>query len=287
MVGGTATARLEAPFDGPALVTVLTDRVAQVHGVEVLDGHATLSLAVEDWTAGAYVAATVFRPAPAGAEQGPGRAVGLAWLAVDHPERRLSVAFDAPATAASGGPTLVPFQVTNGAAVATGARLTVAAVDEGILQLTGFHPPDPIPAVFGKRRMEVELRDLYGRLIDARQGRPGTVRAGGDDVGGLLGGIQPPRRTVVLHHGLMHTDPEGRGEVVLDIPEGFSGRLRLMAVAHNRQAVGHGSRALIVRDPLVADLYLPRFLAPATRPGSPSSSRTSTRRPASTSPPCP
>ena len=262
VVGDTATARLAAPFDGPALVTVLTDRVAQVHGVEVRDGHAILSLPVEDWTAGAYVTATVFRPAPAGAEQGPGRAVGLAWLAVGHPERRLSVAFDAPATAASGGPTLVSFQVTNAAGVPTPARLTVAAVDEGILQLTGFSPPDPIPAVFGKRRMEVELRDLYGRLIDARQGRPGTVRSGGDDAGDLLGGIQPPRRTVVLHHDLMRTDPEGRGEVVLDIPEGFSGRLRLMAVAHTKEAVGHGSRALIVRDPLVADLYLPRFLAP-------------------------
>ena len=262
LAGDTATVRLQAPFDGPALVTVLTDRVAQQHGVEVRDGHATLSLPVEDWTAGAYVTATVFRPAPAGAERGPGRAVGLAWLAVDQPERRLSVTFDAPATAASGGPVRVPFQVVNGAGAPTEARLTVAAVDEGILQLTRFSPPDPIPAVFGKRRMEVDLRDLYGRLIDARQGHPGTVRTGGDDAGDLLGGLQPPRRIVALHHGLMRTDPEGRGEVVLDLPEGFSGRLRLMAVAHTSEAVGHGSRELIVRDPLVADLYLPRFLAP-------------------------
>ena len=262
VAGETATVRLEAPFDGPALVTVLTDRVAQVHGAEVLGGHATLSLPVEDWTAGAYVTATVFRPAPAGAERGPGRAVGLAWLTVDQPARRLSIAFDAPGTAASGGPMPVAFQVTNGAGVPTQARLTVAAVDEGILQLTRFNPPDPIAAVFGKRRMGVELRDLYGRLIDARQGHPGTVRSGGGDSSGLLGGIQPPRRTVVLHHDLMRTDAEGRGEVVLDIPEGFSGRLRLMAVAHTREAVGHGSRRLIVRDPLVADLYLPRFLAP-------------------------
>ena len=262
VAGETATVRLEASFDGPALVTVLTDRVAQEHGVELLDGHATLSLPVEHWTAGAYVTATVFRPAPAGAEQGPGRAVGLAWLAVDQPQRRLSVAFDAPATAASGGPMLVPFQVKNGAGAPTQARLTVAAVDEGILQLTRFNPPDPIAVVFGKRRMAVGLRDLYGRLIDARQGHPGTVRSGGDDAGDLLGGIQPPRRTVVLYHGLMRTDTEGRGEVVLDIPEGFSGRLRLMAVAHTKEAVGHGSQKLIVRDPLLADLYLPRFLAP-------------------------
>ena len=241
---------------------MLTDRVEQVHGVEVVDGNATLTLPVKDWTAGAYVATTVFRPAPVEAEHGPGRAVGLAWLAVSQPERRLSVAFEAPGTVASGEPVPVAFQVTNGAGVPTPARLTVAAVDEGILRMTGFSSPDPAAMVFGKRRLGVDLRDLYGRLIDARQGRPGTVRSGGDDAGGLLGGIRIPRMTVVLFHGLMRTDAEGRGEVVLDIPEGFSGRLRLMAVAHTKEAVGHGRHELVVRDPLMADLYLPRFLAP-------------------------
>ena len=261
-VGETAAMRLEAPFDGIALVTVLTDRVEQTHTVEVVDGTAALTLPVEDWTAGAYVTATVFRPAPVEAEHGPARAVGLAWLAVDHPERRLSVAFEAPGTAASGGPVRVAFQVTDGAGVPAPARLTVAAVDEGILRMTGFTTPDPAARVFGKRRLGVDLRDLYGRLIDARQGRPGTVRSGGDDAGGLLGGLRVPRKTVALFHGPMRTDAEGRGEVVLDIPEGFTGRLRLTAVAHTKEAVGNGRHELVVRDPLLADLYLPRFLAP-------------------------
>lgn len=262
LAGDAATVRLEAPFDGAAMVTVLTDRVAQAHEVEVVDGKATLSLPVEDWTAGAYVAATVFRPAPVEAGEGPGRAVGLAWLAVEQPGRRLSVALDAPEVSVSGGPAPVAFRVTDGAGVPTEARLTLAAVDEGILQMTGFETPDPTGAVFGKRRMGVDLRDLYGRLIDSRRGRPGVVRSGGDDAGGLLGGVQPPRKTVALYHGLMRTDAEGRGEVVLDVPEGFHGRLRLMAVAHTKEAVGHGRGDLVVRDPLVADFYGPRFLAP-------------------------
>ena len=262
LAGDTATVRLEAPFDGAALVTVLTDRVAQAHEVEVVDGIAALSLPVEDWTAGAYVTATVFRSAPVGAEEGPGRAIGLAWLAVEQPERRLSVTIEAPEVSASGEPVPVAFRVTDGAGVPTEARLTLAAVDEGILQMTGFEPPNPTGAVFGKRRMGVDLRDLYGRLIDARRGRPGTVRSGGGDAGGLLGGVQPPRKTVALYHGLMRTDAEGRGEVVLDVPDGFHGRLRLMAVAHTREAVGHGRSDLVVRDPLVVDFYGPRFLAP-------------------------
>jgi hypothetical protein len=35
-----------------------------------------------------------------------------------------------------------------------------------------------------------------------------------------------------------------------------------MAVAYSRHAVGHGEQKLIVRDPVIADLSLPRFLAP-------------------------
>ena len=260
--GDTATVRLEAPFDGTALVTVLTDRVAQAHSARIVDGRATVPLQVKRWTAGAYVAATAFRPAPAGAEQGPGRAVGVAWLAVREPARNLSVAFDAPETAASGRPLRVPFRVTNEAGAPVQARLTVAAVDEGILQMTGFKSPDPAAVVFGKRDLDVKLLDLYGRLIDARRGRGAVYRSGGDDGGRLFGGIQPPQTTVALYQGLMRTDAQGRGEVVLDVPQGFSGRLRLMAVAHTREALGHGQDQVVLRDPLTVDLYLPRFLAP-------------------------
>jgi uncharacterized protein YfaS (alpha-2-macroglobulin family) len=42
----------------------------------------------------------------------------------------------------------------------------------------------------------------------------------------------------------------------------FNGQLRIMAVAWTDTAVGSGSKDMIVREPVVADLSLPRFLAP-------------------------
>ena len=42
----------------------------------------------------------------------------------------------------------------------------------------------------------------------------------------------------------------------------FNGELRLMAVAWSDDKLGHADRLLTVRDPVVADLVLPRFLAP-------------------------
>ncbi|MEZ5601932.1 MAG: hypothetical protein R3F36_13800 [Candidatus Competibacteraceae bacterium] len=56
------------------------------------------------------------------------------------------------------------------------AWLTVAAVDEGISQLTDFATPDPVQY---SQAPSMQVLDLYGKLIVAG-GRPGQLRAGGD-----------------------------------------------------------------------------------------------------------
>ena len=56
----------------------------------------------------------------------------------------------------------------------------VAAVDVGILNLTKYKAPDPEAWFFGQRRLGIELRDLYGRLIDGSLGATGRIRTGGD-----------------------------------------------------------------------------------------------------------
>ena len=60
-------------------------------------------------------------------------------------------------------------------------RAPLAAVDEGILQLTDFETPDPVGYFFGKRRLGIDLRDLYGNLINGKEGRRGTIRSGVGD----------------------------------------------------------------------------------------------------------
>ena len=60
------------------------------------------------------------------------------------------------------------------------ARVTVSAVDVGILNLTGFKTPDPGAYFFGQRKLPVEIRDLWGMLIDGMQGAAGAIHTGGD-----------------------------------------------------------------------------------------------------------
>ena len=63
----------------------------------------------------------------------------------------------------------------------------VAAVDVGILNLTQYKTPDPAEWYFGQRQLGIELRDLYGRLIDGSLGAMGRLRTGGD------GAALPPK----------------------------------------------------------------------------------------------
>ena len=75
-----------------------------------------------------------------------------------------------------------------GLAAGEEARIVVAAVDVGILNLTNYKPPAPDDYYLGQRRLTAEIRDLYGQLIDGMQGTRGQIRTGGDAGGGRAAG---------------------------------------------------------------------------------------------------
>ena len=104
------------------------------------------------------------------------------------------------------------------------------------------------------------MRDDYGRLIKAEKGAVGAMREGGDTFGGRSLAVVPTK-TVALYSGLVKVGAGGMANIPLAIPD-FNGELRLMAVVMSATKLGHADRALTVRDPVVAEIVLPRFLAP-------------------------
>jgi uncharacterized protein YfaS (alpha-2-macroglobulin family) len=260
-VGESARLKIDSTYAGEALVLVATDRVHSARHVSVPAGGATIEIpAASEWGPGAYALVSLVRPLePASATRAPVRAVGVAWLGIDNATRKLALALDAPNLARPRGPVDVALRV-EGAGGAE-ARVVLAAVDEGILQLTRYRTPDPFEHVFGKRRLGLELRDDYGRLIDGRAGTRGAIRAGGDSGLGGKGLDVVPVKIVSLFHGPIALDAQGRANVRLDIPD-FVGELRLMAVAWSADKLGAGEGKITIRDPLVADATFPRFLAP-------------------------
>lgn len=267
-VGERARVTIGSRLAGRALVNVVAEGLLHSEEVEVEAGDTAIELEVdESWFPGAYVTATVFRPS-AGSSNGkesrmPARAVGLAWLAVDSAERTLEVSFELPEVARPRAPVSLPVSVTGIPAGET-AWMTLAAVDVGILNLTAYQPPDPETWYFGQRALSMEMRDLYGSLIEGTLGETGRLRSGGGAPGGGLIGSPPAQEPVSLFTGPLEVAADGSARVELDLPE-FNGTLRLMAVAWSRSAVGHGTADLTVRDPVVITAALPRVLAPGDR----------------------
>ncbi len=259
--GDVAKISIKPPFDGPILLAIATDRILETRTVDATTAGTAIDLPVSaDWGAGAYVLATAYRPSPAEAAHMPSRAIGVAWIPLDPADRSLQIAMDVPAETLPRQTVEIPVTVSGAANVAQ-AHVTLAAVDEGILQLTDFATPDPVNYLFGKRRLGLDVRDLYGNLINGKDGRRGTIRSGGDGEAMARRGAPPPTiQLVALFSGIVQLDAEGKARIPLDLPD-FSGRLRLMAVAYDQDKAGATESALIVRDPVVILSSMPRFLA--------------------------
>jgi uncharacterized protein YfaS (alpha-2-macroglobulin family) len=133
-------------------------------------------------------------------------------------------------------------------------------VDEGILQLTDFESPDPNDYYFGKRQLGVDARRLWP-ADPPEKGAVGAMREGGDSFGGRPLAVVPTR-TVALFSGLVKVGAGGQCERHAR-HSGLQRRAAADGGGDDRQdKLGHADRPLTVRDPVVADMVLPRFLAP-------------------------
>ncbi len=138
------------------------------------------------------------------------------------------------------------------------AHVTVSAVDVGILNLTGFKTPDVSGYFFGQRKLPIEIRDLWGMLIDGMQGAAGAIHTGGDENAGLEGNV-PTQEPLALFSGIVKVDDQGNASVSFDLPA-FNGSVRLTAVAWSKDKVGSSQADVTVRDLVVVAATLPRFL---------------------------
>lgn len=260
--GETAQLRIVPRYAGEALITVMNDAVISRQAVSLSEGENLIPLEVgEDWGAGAYVTATLIRPANAAEGRNPMRAVGLTYAQVDPGARQLTAGFEVPAESAPRGPLDVALKV-DGLSPGDTAYATIAAVDLGILNLTAFKSPDPEGYYFGQRKLGVEMRDVYGRLIDGMNGAMGVVRSGGDADNGLRLQSPPPTEELVAYFsGPIEVGADGYARTSFDIPS-FNGTVRLMAIAWSDTGVGQAEADVLVRDPVVVTASLPRFLTP-------------------------
>lgn len=270
--GETITATLKAPssggdFRGHGYLLVEGDRPLWWRTIEMTAGQASFSIPISwDWQRhDLHVSAVLIQP---GGDGKPiRRAIGLRHLVLDRAERGIGVEILTPEKIIPNSILTTRVKLSHLLPGSTGStRLTLAAVDVGILNISRFKTPDPFHYFFGPRRYTVALYDLYQRIIQPREGGIAGLVFGGDGEDPVRGGEPPAAEVqiVSLFSGPVEVDAEGMAEVRFDIPD-FNGELRLMALAFNDEQYGSGQKSVTVAAPVVAQLGLPRFLAAGDR----------------------
>jgi alpha-2-macroglobulin len=258
-VGDKANVLLKAPFTGKILVTLETDKVIDHFYIETDKRVASFPLEIkEEYLPNVYISATLFR-AHEVSDIPLTVAHGYASIKVDDPSKRMPLSVEAVEKSRSNTKQTIKIKAKPNSA------LTIAVVDEGILQVADYPTPDPYDFYYQKRALQVQTSNVYPYLFP----EIGMIRSTtGGDAGELEKRLNPMQnnrvKLVSFWSNIIETDSRGEAVYTIDIPQ-FSGDLRIMAVGYNGQVFGSAQKNMKVADPLVLSVALPRFLSPGDK----------------------
>ena len=269
VVGDTATVLFAAPFtNAEAWITVEREGVIDERRMRITSGTTILKLPItEALVPNAFVSILVARgrSAPPQAPDDPGRPtirVGYAQLQVTPAVKRLTVHVKALADEYRPGDTArVDVRVRDVAGAGRRSEVTLWAVDEGVLSLTGFKTPDPVDLIYRPRglglRLASSLTSVAAQITEGEKGQRAPGGGGGMDVEGIL---RSRFQTTAFFLGSVVTDSAGHAVARAKLPDNLT-TFRLMAVAVTAgDRYGSGEAKLLVTRPLLARPALPRFL---------------------------
>ena len=274
--GETATLQIKSPFSGKLLITLERDDVYYT-AVETITGNSgkvTIPLTAE-LRPNAYVTATVVRAAKDLEPGEAGRAFGAIPINVDRAANRIEPKITAPSDMRSNHPLSIDV------ATEPGATVTIAAVDEGILQLIAQKTPDPHSYFYRKLALGVSTSDIFAELLPEVKPRGKANAGGGENLEGLAQYVRADSirraKPVAFWSGALTADASGKAHVKFDVPD-FQGGVRIMAVAHHGRHFGSSETMTKVHDPIVLMPTFPRFLSVRDQAQIPVSVRNDTGR---------
>ncbi|MBT8382645.1 MAG: alpha-2-macroglobulin family protein, partial [Ignavibacteria bacterium] len=259
--GEKAKLLFTCPFSGKLLVTLEKNNVYSYQYINVENKSAEIEILLDDnHMPNIYVTATLFK------NHNKDNSVpflvghGFASMRVVKSKNQLPVTITAPEKIKPNTTQKIKIKTE----LQKDVYVTLAAVDEGILQITDFITPDPYKYMYAKRPLMVNSYDLYKLLLPEIVSES-SLPGGGDMMEKQLEKRTNPitvKRFKLLSYwsGIKKTDGNGEVNVSLNIPQ-FNGDVRLMAVAYTDSRFGSAEEHMKVADDLIIEPQVPRFLA--------------------------
>ncbi len=256
--GEKARLQIRAPFPGKLLLTIEREKVFNYKIVTLRENTATIELPIlSGYQPNVYAVAHLIRSTESLERDTPVRAFGVIPLPINNDPNRLGITLAAPAEIRPQSKLTINFKISG--ATRGQPMVTIAAVDEGILQLTDFSTPDAHAYFFGRKRLSTETNDMYGVVLPEIAMKQSSS----------AGDVEAARRRHLIPVSITRTRPVAfwsglikgaQGKVSFDVPQ-FNGTLRLMVVAWNQDRFGNSEQQLFVREPIVMTPTFPRFIA--------------------------
>ncbi|MBA2685930.1 MAG: Ig-like domain-containing protein [Gemmatimonadaceae bacterium] len=270
VVGDTATVLFASPFtDAEAWITVEREGLIEQRRMTLTSGSTTLKFPItEAFAPNAFVSIFIARgrSTPPGHLDDPGRPtirVGYTELRVTPEVKRLAVEVTPTrAELRPGDSASIAVRVRDAKGAGQRSEVTLWAVDEGVLALTGYKTPDPIDQIYRARgigmRLASNMASVAPQIPEGEKGfAPGG--GGGADRSDVL---RSQFKTTAFFLGSVVTDADGRAIATAKLPDNLT-TFKVMAVAVTAgDRYGNGESKLLVTRQLVARAALPRFVRP-------------------------
>jgi hypothetical protein len=271
-VGQTARVLVKSPFkNADAWVTVERAGIYSSKRVALTGPTPTVEVPITDeLRPNAFVSVLLLRgrgkapPARMDAADvgAPAFRLGYAQLRVNPEARRFKVAVRPNRTdVAPGDPVDVDVEVRDRDGKPARAEVALYAVDEGVLSLTGYRTPDPIPVFGGARALAVAT--IESRAALARVRNPfGELGLDKGLEGGGGGAVTPRRdfRAAALWAPSLVTDGAGHAKASFKTPDSLTTYRVMAVVVGEGDRFGYGESRVVASRKLMARPTFPRFV---------------------------
>jgi uncharacterized protein YfaS (alpha-2-macroglobulin family) len=145
----------------------------------------------------------------------------------------------------------------------TPGQFTVMVVNEAVLQLTGYRPPDLVKTVYAQQDISTRLADNRPEVVLTAPTSPlekGWGYGGGLSAGAGSTEIRQDFRPLAYYNGSVVSDAQGKASVTFTLPDDLT-TWRVMAVATDGELhFGQGDATFITTKPLATNPVLPQFV---------------------------
>ena len=253
-----------APENSQAIITLenATSVLEEIH-TRTTKGNTIVSFkARAEMAPNVYAYVTVVQPHAQTLNDMPIRLYGAVPVMVEDPETRLAPIISAPDEVRSGR----SFEVKVSEAGKKTMTYTLAVVDEGLLDITGFKVPDPWNYFYAREALGIRTWDLYDMVLGAFGGTLDRIFAVGGDETLIDRSANKGKRfvPVVKFLGPFTLAPGKTATHSISLPM-YTGSVKTMVIAGSERAYGSAEKSILVKDPVMVLVTAPRVVSPGEK----------------------